>query len=325
MTMLLLAASCGGNEPLPGYPEGVYADPRVVAAIGRVSSNELNAHLQRLLGPREIVQSQAHHDEVAQYITQTLQQYGYSVLSQPIAAVGGSATNILGERPGADPSRVVVFGAHYDTVPGSPGADDNATGVAALLTIAHAIAGIPTYATIRFVAFDSEEQQMAGSAAYVQTLGTSGPRLEIALTVDMIGFRTTAPNSQRWPNGASFLAQGREIPTVGDFIGAIWLDDTPPDVVNRFNTAAAYLGAEINVQTLVIPRFLVGMAPDVMRSDHASFWRAGLPAISIGDSGPFRNPNYHQPTDTMQTLDLGFLTSVTRWLAAALMVCAQPA
>lgn len=327
--LALLIVACGSSAPAPAHPPSppVLAhpdprDPRIVAAMGRVTESELRATLEEIVGPREIPGSADHHERVAQYFADQLAAAGYAVERAPVAHGEERADNIVGERIGRDPTRVILVGAHYDTVPNSPGADDNGSGTAAALVIARAIAEVPTHATVRFVAFSFEEDWMVGSGAYVSSL--EGPAIEVAITLDMIGYRSTEPGSQRWPQGAELLAQGREIPTVGDFIGAFWLTDTPRDIVRRFEAAAVYT-PDVRVETLAIPRLALTLAPDLMRSDHAPFWEARIPAISVGDTGPFRNPHYHAASDTIDTLDLPFLTGVARWLTAAVLLIAEPA
>ncbi len=328
----LLVLACGGAqvappEPAPEPPPPAnLLHPRVRAAAASIEESMLRADLERIVGPRDPSTSRAHHDEVAAWIESELRAAGYEVRREPVEHEGRTADNIVAERAGSDPSRLLLLGAHYDTVAGSPGADDNASGVAALLASARASAGVPTHATLRFVAFCFEEAYMVGSAAHVAGMSAEDrQRLVTAITMDMIAYRSEAEGSQRWPQGAEMLARGRTIPTRGDFIGAFWLTDTPTDVVTRFEAAARFAPEGLRVETLAIPRVLIELAPDVLRSDHAPFWQARLPAISIGDTGPYRNPHYHSSTDTLETLDVPFLTDVARWLTVAALLVAEPA
>lgn len=326
--MMLLACGPPSESPPPAHPPEPAPiaareihDLRVVRAMERITEDDLRARLTHVVGPREIPTAHEHHEEVASYFERELASAGYRVTRQPVEHEGERADNVIAERVGRDPSRVVLVGAHYDTVAGSPGADDNASGVVATLAIALAIAEVPTDATVRFVAFSFEEDWMVGSSAYVAALEAP---IEAAITLDMIAYTAAGPGSQRWPEGAELLAQGRAMPDEGDFIGAFWLTDTPRDVVRRFEAAAVY-APDLHIETLALPRVALSLAPDVMRSDHAPFWEARIPAFSIGDTGPFRNPYYHGAADTIDTLDLPFFTAVARWLTAAVLLVAEPA
>lgn len=335
-----LALACGGSQTTvpvlasQGAPEsGAVGEwpprtlhPRVRAAMQSIEQSALRADLERVVGPREVITSREHHDAVAAWIEAELRAAGYEVRREPVEHGGYTADNIVAERAGTDPSRLLLVGAHYDSVPESPGADDNASGVAAMLSMARAAARVRTRASLRFVAFCFEEDGMVGSAAHVAGLDAAErERLVTAITLDMLGYRTSAEGSQSWPEGIEMIARGRTIPTTGDFIGAYWLSDTPTEVVMRFEAAAEVAPEGLRVETLSMPRVVIELAPDVLRSDHASFWRARLPAISVGDTGPYRNPHYHRATDTLDTLDLPFLADVTRWLTGAVLMLAEPA
>jgi Zn-dependent M28 family amino/carboxypeptidase len=330
LSLFLLLLACGSSPPpvpppivqdVEPAPAADVRDPRIVRAMANITEADLRARLTRVIGPRDIPTAVEHHQAVAQYFEDELTAAGYTVTRQTVEHGEERADNIIAERIGRDPSRVVLVGAHYDTVANSPGADDNASGTVATLAIARAIADIPTDATVRFVAFCFEEDWMVGSSAYVRALPQP---IEVAITLDMIAYYSNEPGSQRWPQGAELLARGRDIPSVGNFIGAFWLTDTPRDIIRRFEAATVY-APDLNIETLAIPRLALTLAPDVGRSDHAPFWEARIPAISIGDSGPFRNPYYHGAADTIDTLNLPFYTQVTQWLAAAVLLIAEPA
>src|SRR5690606_6250898 len=137
-----------------------------------------------------------------------LREAGYTVRREPVTHGEHTADNIVAERAGADPDAgLVIIGAHYDTVAVSPGADDNASGVAATLAIARAASSVPSRAALRFVAFCFEERGLVGSAAHVANLGPEErQRLITAVTLDMVGYRADGEGSQRWPRGVEALA-----------------------------------------------------------------------------------------------------------------------
>ena len=214
--------------------------------------------------------------------------------------VDGAGNVVVG-----DPRRArILVGAHYDSIPGSPGADDNASGVAALLAAARALG---PREGVCYVAFDGEEHGHVGSRALVAGLG--GHRLEQVHVLEMVGYASREPGSQRNP---SPLIQA---PTVGDFLGLVGTHRSGPILDHVLATADCHA---VPVQGLYLPdvplEVIRQISHHLLRSDHAPFWRAGLPALMWTDTAEFRNPHYHRPTDTPETLDYEFLAGVTRLL-----------
>ncbi len=209
-----------------------------------------------------------------------------------------------------DPRRSkILIGAHYDSIPGTPGADDNASGVAALIAAARVIG---PQEGICYVAFDGEECGFVGSRALVAGLGRHRP--EQVHILEMIGYARRDPGSQSNPVPVI------QAPTVGDFLGLAgtygsrWLLD------HVLATAGAHA---IPVQGLFLPdvplETIDRISHHLLRSDHAPFWREGIAALMWTDMSEFRNPHYHLPTDTPETLDYEFLTWVTRLLVHAVL------
>ena len=209
-----------------------------------------------------------------------------------------------------DPRRArVLIGAHYDSIPGTLGADDNASGVAALIATARAIG---PQEGICYVAFDGEECGFVGSRALVAGLG--GHRPEQAHILEMIGYASREPGSQSNPVPAI------QAPTVGDFLGLVGTYESRQLLDHVLTTAD---GHAVPVQSLFLPDVPLEMigriSHHLLRSDHSPFWRAGLPALMWTDTAEFRNPHYHQSTDTPETLDYEFLAGVTRLLVHAVL------
>jgi hypothetical protein len=236
--------------------------------------------------------------------------------------------NLVADRPGRDGScsGVVIASAHLDTVPDSPGADDDASGIAALLAIARASKEVPTERGLRLLAFALEEEGLVGSRRYVRLLSASERRRIVAVyNFDMIAFARGERGSQGWPPQADVLAamRGRPLPPAATFIGAATLGGGDRATLSPLNEARAFV-PHLHVETLELPPLLLRFAPDLGRGDHASFWDAGIPAVAIGDTAELRNPHYHAPTDTLETLDLGFGALVARWAAVAMLLAARP-
>lgn len=203
-----------------------------------------------------------------------------------------------------DPLRArSLLGAHYDSVPGTPGADDNASAVAVLLAVARVVG---PRAQVCYVAFNGEECDLAGSRAFVGRLGRN--RLEQVHVLEMVGYTSRAPGSQRNPIPPT------RVPTVGDFLGLVGTHRSRR-ILDRVLALAS--SSAVPVQGLYLPPVPLGvvrrLAPHVLRSDQAPFWEAGIPALMWTDTAEFRNPNYHRSSDTPETLDYEFMAGVA-WL-----------
>jgi len=331
----LACAACGGAaSPPPSRPSsaetrasdaGVSArlDPRVANALAKIDQSTFTRDLVTIAGPRHAAAAPEHLARVAQTVATELSEQGFRVTQQPVRHDGRLADNVIGDRPGEDGAHVVLVAAHYDAVRGSPGADDNASGVAALLAVARAVASVRTRSAVRLVAFAFEEDQQVGSAAYVASLARAeAERIDVAIVTDMIAYCSRDAGSQRYPAGADALvalATGRAPPTVGSFIGWVGLEDVRGPTLDVLGRAREYVPA-LEVLGLVIPRAAIEQVPQLLRSDHAPFWSAQIPAIAVGDTAELRNPNYHASSDTVETLDLAFAVDVVRWLVAAVLL-----
>jgi Zn-dependent M28 family amino/carboxypeptidase len=202
-----------------------------------------------------------------------------------------------------------LIGAHYDAVPGTPGADDNATGVAVLLELARAFATEPLSYPVRFLAFDMEEYGLLGSQAYATDLKQQQQPLRLMLSLEMLGYCNSAPGSQRYPAGLQYFYPNR-----GNFIALIGNLSTIPDLI-RLTRRIRKAGTPS--EWLPVPNKGL-MVRQTRLSDHSPFWDRGYPAMMVTDTAFMRNPHYHQPTDTIETLDLDFLTGVCRGLELGL-------
>jgi Zn-dependent M28 family amino/carboxypeptidase len=213
---------------------------------------------------------------------------------------GRTHQNLILDLPHSKATAPILIGAHYDTVPGSPGADDNATGVAVLLEIARAIAIHPARSPVRLVAFDLEELGV-GSKVYAELLKQQGQKLRLMISLEMLGYCDRTPDSQRYP--APFLK--RFYPSSGDFIALIGNLKTIPDLIRLSHNIRKSVPCEwlpVDNRGLLLP--------DTRRSDHAHFWDQGYKAVMVTDTADLRNPHYHRGSDRIETLDLPFLTGV---------------
>jgi Zn-dependent M28 family amino/carboxypeptidase len=210
---------------------------------------------------------------------------------------GKACHNIEAAIPGTRPD-VVLIGAHYDSVFGSPGANDNGSGVAALLALARRFAGKPAQQTLRFVAFVNEEPPyflsgQMGSSVYAGRCKGRGDRISAMISLETIGYFSDAPHSQTYP------APGLGVfyPTVGNFIG--FVSNVHSRALLRRSIALFRKHARIPSEGAALPSFI----PGVSWSDQWAFWQHGYPGIMITDTAPFRYPHYHSATDTPDKLD----------------------
>lgn len=217
-----------------------------------------------------------------------------------IPTVIGEMKNVVAGDPA---TAKVLVGAHYDSVPGSPGADDNASAVAVLLAVARAVGKHPD---IVYVAFNSEEFGLAGSREFVDSLGKNN--LEAVYILEMVGYRDRRPNSQGNP-----LPFVQGVPTTGDFLGVVTNDDSLLD-----NILSGANACNVPFVGLAVPDLAASMtaiesySPHLLRSDHTPFWEKGIPAAMLTDTAEFRNPNYHKATDTPDTLDYEFMAEIAK-------------
>jgi Zn-dependent M28 family amino/carboxypeptidase len=204
----------------------------------------------------------------------------------------------------------ILVGAHYDAVPGTPGADDNASAVAVLLSAARAIGPRDDAC---FVAFNGEECGFVGSRHFVEHhMGQH--HLEQVHVLEMVGFTNRLPGSQRNP------VPPLSVPTVGDFLGLVGSHRSARVLDHVLGCA---IRATIPVYGLYLPdvplETVRKKVSHAFRSDHAPFWGAGIPALMWTDTAEFRNPNYHRATDTPEALDYDFMVAVTRLLVHSVL------
>jgi Zn-dependent M28 family amino/carboxypeptidase len=266
----------------------------------------LQKYLRELVRERDPYLAAAGHFYVQQYIRQQLQQWG-NVEIHEFEVRGKVHHNLILNLPSLKHRSKrefppIVIGAHYDAVPGTPGADDNATGVAALLEIAKAFATEPAKYPIQLVAFDMEEYGLLGSTQYAADLKNKQQPLRLMISLEMLGYCTSVPNSQRYPAGLKYF-----YPNQGNFIALIGNLPTIPDLI-RLSRKIRKAG--VLSEWLPVPNRGV-MVPQTRCSDHASFWDKGYPAMMVTDTAFMRNPHYHKASDTITTLDLDFLAGVT--------------
>jgi hypothetical protein len=268
---------------------------------------ELRADVQKLAG--DIGERNMWHypqlNAAADFIENSFSRAGLRPRRDTYEIRGQACHNIETEISGASPE-IILIGAHYDSVFGSPGANDNGSGVAAMLALARRFANRQPerrltqtpYKTLRFVAFVNEEPPYflsgeMGSLVYAGRCKARGDKIAAMISLETIGYFSDAPNSQVYPS----RALGAFYPKVGNFIG--FVSNVHSRTLLRRAIAAFRKHAKIPSEGAALPWFI----PGVSWSDQWSFWKHGYPGIMITDTAPFRYPYYHSADDTPDKLD----------------------
>ena len=246
-------------------------------------------------------------EQAACYIEDRFAAYGYKFVRQNFMLGTHALRNIEVVLPGTKrPDEIIVIGAHYDTVPGTPGADDNASAVAALLALAQSFAGKPQERTIRFVAFTNEEtydHERMGSYVYAQRCRKNGDNIVGMFSLEMLGVYSDEEGSQRYPFPFSLF-----YPSKGNFVAFVGNTASAPFLrrsISAFRSECRFPSEGCNA-----PDWL----SDANRSDHFPFWKFGYPGVMVTDTSNFRFPLYHTAHDTIDQLDFECMARVVAGL-----------
>lgn len=265
---------------------------------------ELNTHVSALakdIGLRSTFNPRGMND-AAQYIKAQMAAYGYGEPGETFPERGSRVPNLAYESRGTSrPSEIIVIGAHYDTYQGTPGADDNASGVAGCLAIAKAMAGKPQARTVRFVYFVNEEPPAfwtpdMGSWVYAKACRASNDDIRAMISIECIGYFADGAGSQKYPPVIGGVLR-RLYPDTGNFItfvGNVGSRSLVKRSIRTFREKAAFPS-----EGVALPAWM----PGIGWSDQWAFWQEGYDAIMVTDTAPFRNPNYHLMSDKPHTLD----------------------
>jgi hypothetical protein len=244
-------------------------------------------------------------ERAARYLEQELAEAGYHPERDAYPVGDQNVANVYAERKStASNAEVVVIGAHYDSALGTGGADDNASGVAALLALARRFANEKPRRTLRFVGFVNEEMPhfqtpTMGSFVNAQRARERGDRIAAMLSLETLGHYTDAENSQRYPAPLGWF-----FPSRGDFVAFVGNSESR-DLV-RASIGAFRSSVSFPSEGAALP----ATVPGVSWSDHSSFWQAGYPALMVTDTALMRYPHYHTPNDTPDKLDYERLARV---------------
>ncbi|MDZ8051736.1 MAG: M20/M25/M40 family metallo-hydrolase [Aulosira sp. ZfuVER01] len=267
----------------------------------QVSADKLFSHIQKLNFQRY---TNAERSRTRTYITTELRKLGWT----PKLEKFSKGVNIFAERQGTHKKAgAILVAAHYDTVADSPGADDNASGVAVMLEVARILGSRPTARTLQLAFFDQEEAGLLGSKAFVNKPERL-KNLRGAIVMDMVGYACYTSGCQEYPAGLPVTPPSDQ----GDFLVAIGDTEHLP-LLNAFQNSQTMPPTARNKEdsnlpsVLTLPIPLKGLlTPDTLRSDHAPFWYQGVGAVLVTDTANLRTPHYHQPSDIPTTIDRDF-------------------
>ena len=270
--------------------------------------DHLRRHVEVLaddIGERHVGRPDA-LEAAATYIEAQFASFGLQPSIQAYPAHGIPVRNIEVELRGADrPDEIVILGAHYDSVPGCPAANDNASGIAGTLELARRFAGVKSSRTIRFVAWVNEEPpffqtQAMGSRMYSRRCRERNENIVAMITLETIGCFLDTPGSQTYP----VMGLGFVLPTIGNFLAVVG---------NLGSRSLVRTCAEVLRRETTLPieaQALPGMIPGIGWSDHWSFWEEGYEGVMFTDTAPFRYKPYHTPQDTPDKIDFDRMTQV---------------
>jgi Zn-dependent M28 family amino/carboxypeptidase len=295
------------SPKLAGKPQD-----EVNSLLETISEPELRRWVERLAVPRHYICEPEENEGVALWLAAQLQRWGYQVRFQ------GEWRNVVALPPKVS-SPLVLVGAHYDSVGGCAGADDNASAVAAMLACAKACSTRKPAPSVCFASFNREEDSLLGSRDFVRWLDSQTQiKIECAHILEMVGFASDSPKTQRIPPGLPV-----RVPDTGNFLGLLANRNAEVVLDKALASASTYLPA-LPVIGLRVTLGLEKYFPVLLRSDHAPFWQKKIPAVMWTDTSEFRNPFYHQPGDKPHTLNYPFLRAVSQVLTACVLEqCSQ--
>ncbi len=277
-------------------------------------------HLAVDIGERNVRNRPQELAAAADWIEAEFRAAGFDVQRQEYQVAGVTCCNLQAERAGTTRAdEIVVVGAHYDTAAGTPGANDNTSGVAATLALARRFSRLKTDRTLRFVAFVNEEPpyfqtEQMGSLVYARGCKERDENVVAMLSLETIGYYSDEPGSQKYPKPFSLL-----YPSEGNFIG--FIGNTASVGLVRQAVATFRENEQFPSESAALPEII----PGIGFSDQWSFWQEGYPALMVTDTAMFRYPYYHTPEDTIDKMDFERMARVVRGLEKVVAELSSPA
>ncbi|MEC7641867.1 MAG: M28 family peptidase [Nitrospinota bacterium] len=278
-------------------------------------SDNILKHLRELIGERNPFTSLKALQNAGRYILQEFEGACLDIQEQAVSFDGTVSQNVLGLKKGSSGTgELFVLGAHYDTVEGSPGADDNASAVAALLEILRLLQPVTLKTSLMFAGFTLEEYGLIGSRFFVEQSAENQVAIGGMISLEMLGFRNHQPGSQQFPH----YVDAARYPDAGDFILVVG-NEPSQDLTLSLAKTMQQAVPQLPVELLSVPGE-GDLFPEIRLSDHSPFWDNGHRAVMVTDTAFFRNPHYHKSTDTLETLDIEFISDIATAIAGFLKI-----
>jgi hypothetical protein len=320
-----LLSSCGRSWILAALEDGAKA--KLESVVGRVSQDRMYADLEALEAGAQLFTSINRRDyAIAVFASVGLEVIHDTDQSDPEMRIDTIYVDLPGSDPGLAP---VMIQAHWDRIRDRedtsvdppawtlcPAMDDDASGLVGVLECARAVveSGLRFRHTLRFVLYDKEEEGLLGSKAFAATMAATGSLPSFFVNLEMIAFTASSDKTMAIAHQSS-----------GDYIQVFapdWAADCPPDFARAaelFSPGLKFYAAAIPANYAMDP-----LIANIGRSDHAPFWALRVPGLMVTDGAELRNPNYHEPTDRLATLDLGFMSKVVKACLAVALLRAEP-
>jgi len=284
---------------------------KIKVLLETISESQLREWVKRISVPRHFGAEPEQNRATADWLCGVFDSMGFRVKRQ------GEFSNVIA-LPNTPFDKAILVGAHYDSVPMCPGADDNGSAVAAMLGCAAACSLWRPELPVVFVSFNCEEDGLRGSRDFMESYLPKAPfAVHCAHVLEMVGYASSQPDSQRVPTGLPI-----KISDKGDFLGLL-ANGRSGAVMDFVLCRAGTYVPELSVTGLNVKLGLEKYFPVLSRSDHAPFWAQRIPAVMWTDTSEFRNSNYHRHTDTPDTLNYRFLRQVTQLLTACVIQQAE--
>jgi Zn-dependent M28 family amino/carboxypeptidase len=284
----------------------------IASLTASANINNLKTHVQILEGLRHGWDNYDALNERAAYVEKFFRALDLSVSNQTFSFHDKNYRNIIADKDAtSNGSDALLVGAHYDAAPGSPGADDNASGVAVLLETARILHNVPMSRKIRFVAFTLEEPQhqtvhfLIGSRHFAEEAKRTGDNYKAVLILESVGYASHEKGSQIIPSFVKINA-----PDIGNFLAIVSNHKSEPLMIALQETANEHV-PDLPIGSYKAP-FSGYLMPETRFSDHSPFWDHGYSALMLTDTAMFRNPYYHTEHDKADTLDFNFMLKVTK-------------
>ncbi len=319
VALLALGSVAACTVRAVSMPGTSYAGPEAQPDPALVA--RLNADVTQLaagFGERNVTNQPAALEQTAAWLRTRLEGLGYVVQEEPIKVGERTTKNLIVERRGRGlATQLVLVGAHYDTAHGTPGADDNGSGVAVALALAEIFSTRTPERTVRFIFFTNEEPPHFRTTSMGSVVNAGACRgrhddVKAMLSLETLGYFSDEAGSQRypWPLSLVYPSQGNFVA----FVGNVESRELVRDCVRTFRAMA-----QVPSEGASLPGSLEG----VDFSDHAPYWKYGYPALMVTDTALFRNPHYHEPTDVPARVDFRRLALVTEGLISVVESLAQ--